>query len=126
MIYTFSLAVFAQAQSNSQEVHNASVAYLDQDHSVLSRRMIAALLPPYFKKPQPIGGGATSIMRWTRPLYLRDRHSAAFRTRRSRPAGSWAATQVNVDATAMVQAGLGSGYMQQILTTEVAEFRLPQ
>ena len=34
----------------------------------------------------------------------------------------WAATQVNVDATAMVQAGLGSGYVQQILTTEINNF----
>jgi ABC-2 type transport system permease protein len=37
-------------------------------------------------------------------------------------AGRAPAVQVNVDATAMVQAGLGSGYMQQSLTTEVANF----
>jgi ABC-2 type transport system permease protein len=30
--------------------------------------------------------------------------------------------QIDVDATAMVQAGLGSGYAQQIITTEVASF----
>jgi len=30
--------------------------------------------------------------------------------------------QVNVDATAMIQAGLGSGDIQQIITTEVADF----
>ena len=30
--------------------------------------------------------------------------------------------QINVDATAMVQAGLGSGYAQQIITTEIADF----
>ena len=32
------------------------------------------------------------------------------------------AIQVNVDATAMVQAGLGSGYAQQIITTEIQDF----
>ena len=32
------------------------------------------------------------------------------------------AVQVNIDATAMVQAGLGAGYIQQILTTEVSDF----
>jgi len=32
------------------------------------------------------------------------------------------AIQVNVDATVMVQAGLGSGYVQQILTSEIADF----
>jgi hypothetical protein len=30
--------------------------------------------------------------------------------------------QINVDATAMVQAGLGSGYAQQIVTNEVNDF----
>jgi ABC-2 type transport system permease protein len=32
------------------------------------------------------------------------------------------AIQVNVDATAMVQAGLGSRYAQQIITTEIQDF----
>ncbi len=32
------------------------------------------------------------------------------------------AIQIDVDATAMVQAGLGSGYIQQIITTEIADF----
>jgi ABC-2 type transport system permease protein len=36
--------------------------------------------------------------------------------------GRQPAIQVDVDATAMVQAGLGSGYAQQIITTEVADF----
>lgn len=33
VFYAFSLAVIAQAQSNSQEVHNASVGIVDEDHS---------------------------------------------------------------------------------------------
>jgi ABC-2 type transport system permease protein len=37
-------------------------------------------------------------------------------------AGRQPALQVDVDATAMVQAGLGSGYAQQIITTEIADF----
>ena len=32
------------------------------------------------------------------------------------------AVQVDVDATAMVQAGLGSGYAQQIITNEIRDF----
>ena len=54
VIYAFSLAVISQAQSNSQEVHNASIAIVDEDHSELSRRIAHAFLPPYFKPPQPI------------------------------------------------------------------------
>ena len=54
VIYSFSLAVYSQAQSNSQELHNASVGIVDEDHSALARQMAAALLPPYFKPPQPV------------------------------------------------------------------------
>ena len=32
VIYAFSLAIIAQAQSSSQEVHNASIAIVDEDH----------------------------------------------------------------------------------------------
>ena len=45
--YSFSLAVMAQAQSTSQELHNASLAVVDEDHSQLSRRIASAFLPPY-------------------------------------------------------------------------------
>jgi ABC-2 type transport system permease protein len=37
-------------------------------------------------------------------------------------AGRHPKLQINVDATAMVQAGLGSGYAQQIISTEIADF----
>ncbi|WP_219323773.1 ABC transporter permease [Methylovirgula sp. HY1] len=127
VIYAFSLAIFAQAQSNAQEVHNASVAVLDEDHSVLSQRMIGALLPPYFKKPQPITDRdidyAMDTGRYTfviviPPHFERDVLAGHLEEDQT----LWASVQVNVDATAMVQAGLGSGYIQQILTTEVQNF----
>ena len=37
-------------------------------------------------------------------------------------AGRSPVLQINVDATAMVQAGLGSGYAQQIISQEIADF----
>ena len=46
VVYAFSLAIIAQAQSSSQEVHNASIAIVDEDHSELSRRIAHAFLPP--------------------------------------------------------------------------------
>ena len=120
VIYAFSLAVFAQAQSNVEEVHNASVAVLDEDHSILSRRMIGALLPPYFKKPRPIAerdiDQAMDTGRYTFVIVIPPHFE------RDVLAGRKPAVQVNIDATAMVQAGLGSGYVQQILTTEAQNF----
>src|ERR1700746_1971061 len=54
VIYGFSLAIIAQAQSSSQEVHNASIAIVDEDNSELSRHIAPAFLPPSSQTPQPI------------------------------------------------------------------------
>src|SRR4030095_14805388 len=58
VIYTFSFAVYSQAQENSQELHNAAIAVVDEDRSPLSRAISQAFLPPYFKSPDEIGVGA--------------------------------------------------------------------
>jgi ABC-2 type transport system permease protein len=120
VIYTFSLAVIAQAQSSSQEVHNASIAIVDEDHSELSRRIAHAFLPPYFQTPQPIAerdvvpamnGGRYTFVLDIPPNFARDVL-----------AGRQPAIQLNVDATAMVQAGLGADYAQQIINAEISNF----
>ena len=49
VVYAFSFAIIAQSNNNSQELSNASIAIVDEDHSVLSRRIAGAFLPPYFK-----------------------------------------------------------------------------
>ena len=54
VVYSFSLAVVMQARSNSQELHNASLAIVDEDRSELSRRIAHAFLPPLFQLPQLI------------------------------------------------------------------------
>jgi ABC-2 type transport system permease protein len=119
-IWAFSVVIVAQAQSNSQELHNASIAYVDEDHSELSRRIIRAFLPPYFHTPQPIAErDIIPLMNAGRYTFIIDippdfeKYVLGGRT---------PAIQVNVDATAMIQAGLGSGYAQQIITAEIRDF----
>jgi ABC-2 type transport system permease protein len=120
VIYAFSLAVISQAQSNSQELHNASIAFVDEDHSELSRRIAHAFLSPYFQAPQPIAErDIVPLMNAGRYTFVVD---IPPNFERDVLAGRQPALQIDVDATAMVQAGLGSGYAQQIITTEVADF----
>lgn len=120
VIYSFSLAVYSQSQSNSQELHNASVGVVDEDASDLSRQMISALLPPYFKPPQPVAErDIDRLMDVGRYTFIID---IPPHFERDVLAGRYPAVQVNMDATAMVQAGLGSGYIQQILSTEINNF----
>jgi ABC-2 type transport system permease protein len=120
VVYAFSLAVIAQAQSNSQELHNASIAYIDEDHSELSRRIVRAFLPPYFQTPQPIAErDIVPLMNAWRYTFVVD---IPPNFERYVLGGRDPALQLNVDATAMVQAGLGSDYAQQIIMTEIQDF----
>jgi ABC-2 type transport system permease protein len=120
VIYSFSLAVISQAQSYSQELHNASIGMVDEDHSELSRRITHAFLPPYFQPPQPVTErDIVPLMNSRRYTFVVD---IPPNFQRDVLGGRRPAIQINVDATAMVQAGLGSGYAQQIITTEIADF----
>ena len=120
VIYAFSLAIIAQAQSSSQEVHNASIAIVDEDHSELSRRIAHAFLPPYFQTPQPIAErDIVPLMNAGKYTFVID---IPPNFERDVLGGRQPAIQLNVDATAMVQAGLGAEYAQQIITTEIANF----
>jgi ABC-2 type transport system permease protein len=120
VVYSFSLAVMIQARSNSQELHNASLAIVDEDRSELSRRIAHAFLPPLFQPPQMIA--ERDIV----PLMNRGRYTFVIdippNFQRDVLGGREPGLQIDVDATAMVQAGLGSGYAQQIIATEISDF----
>lgn len=120
VIYAFSIAIISQAQSNSQEVHNGSVAVVDEDRSELSRRIVRGFLPPYFKPAREIAeqdivplmnNGTYTFVVDIPPHFQRDAVG-----------GRRPTLQINVDATAMVQAGIGASYAQQIITNEINDF----
>ena len=120
VIYSFSLAVMAQAQSSSQELHNASLAIVDEDHSELSRRIAAAFLAPYFRPAEYVAERDVDRLmntgRYTFVIDIPPRFESDVLGHRN------PTVQLNVDATAMVQAGIGSGYAQQILASEINNF----
>jgi ABC-2 type transport system permease protein len=120
VVYSFSLAVIAQAQSNTQEVHNASIGIVDEDGSELSRRIARAFLPPYFKPPQQISErDVDRLMNTGQYTFVLDIPPSFQRDVLARRTPS---VQLAVDATAMMQAGIGSGYAVQIVNAEVAQF----
>ncbi|WP_315756778.1 MULTISPECIES: ABC transporter permease [unclassified Bradyrhizobium] len=120
VIYSFTVAVISQAQSSSQELHRASIAVVDEDSSELSRRIASVFQLPYFQPPVYISQGEVErLMNSGRFTFVLD---IPPNFQRDVLAGRRPSVQVNVDATAMIQAGIGSGYALQIINTEVAWF----
>ncbi len=124
VLYSFSMAILAQAQSHGQELYNAAIAVADEDGSELSGRLARAFLPPYFLPAQNVSVGEIDrlmdIGAFTFILDIPPNFQRDFL------AGRRPTVQVNVDATAMMQAGIGSGYIQQILASEMAKFSTRQ
>ena len=118
--YVFSFAVYAVATGAKLEVVNASVAYVDLDRSDLSGRIIGAILPPEFDTPKEIA--ASDVERgmndgdYVFVLVFPPRFEADVL------AGRQPSLQLNVDATAMVQAGNGAVFLQEIIAAEISKF----
>jgi len=120
VIYSFTLAVYTQAQNTAAELTNAPVGIVDEDHSRLSRGIAAALLPPRFKPPVEVAPADVD--------HLLDIAAYTFildippHFQRDVAAGRRPAIQVNADATAMMQAGIGAGYLDEIIDGEVRRY----
>jgi ABC-2 type transport system permease protein len=120
ILYAFTFSIVAPAQGVRLELENASIAVVDQDRSPLSRQMLEVLRPPYFQPPEAIAmdqvDPAMDAARYTFVLDI--------------PAGLQAdliegrhpAIQLNVDATAMAQAGAGARYLEQALVLEAENY----
>jgi ABC-2 type transport system permease protein len=120
VIYAFTIAIIIPASDPGAEVNNASVAFADEDRSTLSLKLRDSLRPPYFSVP-----AALSIDRIDREM---DRGTYTFVIdvppdfQSKLLAGRKPVVQINVDATAMSQAFIGSAYVTQIFSDEVARF----
>lgn len=120
IVYIFSFAVYSVATGAKLEVSNASVAYSDQDRSALTGRILGAILPPEFNAPQEIAADEVeSVMDSGKFVFVLS-FPPAFEADVLK--GHKPQAQLNVDATAMAQAGNGSVFLQQIIRAEVAKF----
>ena len=120
IVYAFTVAIYTAARALPETLNNAPIAIVDEDRSPLSSRIVGAFLPPYFSRPQIITGaemdrrmdaGLDTFALDIPPDFQRDLL-----------AGKVPTIQLNIDATRMTQAFSGSGYIQSIVTAEIAEF----
>jgi len=120
VVYAFTWTVYSQATGTSNEVNNASIAFADEDGSALSKELFNAFFPPRFQRPVQI--------RTSEVEYSMDRGRFMFVLvippgfERDLRAGRHPDLQLNIDATAMQQAGIGSGYIKNIVEDRIASF----
>lgn len=117
IIYTFTFAIYAVATGAKFEVENAAVAIVDEDRSMLSARLRDALLQPFFKPPELIDAEEIdALMDAGRFVFVVE---IPPKFEQDVIAGHHPSVQIDVDATAMSQAGNGASYIQNIILQEV-------
>ena len=118
--YTFSLAVYTVATGASTEARDLTVGVVDEDRSDLSRSLLTALNPPLFKRSVVIAADEIDAdMNNGRLIFVLEippKFQSDLLT------GRQTSLQLNVDATAMAQAGNGALYIQTIIAQEIANF----
>jgi len=120
IVYVFTVGVYSAATAMPDTLNNAPIAIVDEDRSPLSQRIASALYPPQFTTPRMID--------WPQMDRGMDEGLYTFvlviprNFQRDLLAGRSPGLQLNVDATRMNQAFVGSGYVQQIVMGEISEF----
>jgi ABC-2 type transport system permease protein len=121
VLYAFTIAVYTVTTGASTEVRDMPVGFVDEDHSSLSRQLGDALLPPLFKGAMPLSAtemdAALDQGRMVFVVVVPPKFEADVLT------GHATSIQINVDATAMAQAGNGATYIQSILMNEITNFK---
>ena len=106
IIFAFTVAVYAVATGAKLEVANAAVGIVDEDHSELSRLIRSAILPPLFRAPvdlaAPAVGRAMDRGQFVFVLDIPPEFESDLL------AGRAPSLQIDVDATAMTEAGNGA------------------
>jgi len=120
IVFSFTFQVYIAATGMPEQLTKVPIAIVDEDDSPLSVRITSAIHPPQFMPPQRVtlsevdAGLDAGLYTFSLNIPLNFQRDVL--------AGRTPAIQLNVDATRMSQAFIGSGYIQQIVMGEVNEF----
>ncbi|HOW58372.1 MAG TPA: ABC transporter permease [Candidatus Omnitrophota bacterium] len=120
VIYAFTMAVYIQATGTSNEVNNASIAFVDEDNSALSKELFNAFYPPRFQIPKKINAHEVETAmdkgQFMFVVVIPPQFESDLR------AGRNPEIQINIDATAMQQASIGTNYIKNIINKRISNF----
>ena len=120
VVWAFTLNIIVAANAGNLDVKNAAVAIVNEDHSVLSRNIEKGLRAPYFQPPieitfkdidESLDKGKYSFV-----IVIPEHFQADL------VAGKPTEIQLNIDATAVSQAYVGSNYIKQIINNEITNY----
>lgn len=120
IVFVFTVATYIVSDTITTDIRNLSVAVVDEDHSQLSTRMTQVIQPPMFKDAvtlthdqaeEGLSKGDYILVVNIPPRFQHDLY-----------AGRDVTLAIDIDATAVAQAGNGAAYMQQLLADDIARF----
>ena len=120
VLYAFTISVNTVASGAVTEATNLSVGIVDEDGSDLSRQIAEALRRPTFQPPVHINASDIDpVMDQGKLLFVVEippNFEADVRAQRK------TGIQINVDATAVAQAGNGASYLRTAIANEIQRF----
>lgn len=120
IVYSFTFAIYVGATATSTELHNAPIGFVDEDGSKLSHQIIKAFYPPRFTKPDLFAfseiDAKLDASLYTFVIVIPSNFEKKLIS------GKQPEIQVNIDATRITQAGIGAGYIQQIINQEINNY----
>jgi ABC-2 type transport system permease protein len=120
IFYAFTFSIYTASRAVPETLNRASISVVDEDRSPLSSRIASAFYAPYFSGPWLISmSEMDSRMNTGLDTFALDIPPDF---QRDLLAGKSPTIQLNIDATQILQAFTGGGYIQTIITSEINEF----
>jgi len=120
VVYSFTIAIYMVSTGASTEIKNLAVGFVDEDRSSLSRQIGDAIVPPLFQRAVALTPNqvdpAMNAGQFVFVVQVPPNFEADL------TAGKEATILLEVDATAMAQAGNGSAYLQKVISNEISVF----
>ncbi len=124
VIYSFGPGMYIESSGAGDMLHKASVTFVDEDRSALSRALQNALLMPRYLPPlEADASQIDKMMDWGETIFVVV-IPAGFEA--DVRAGRTPSLQLNIDATKTVAAAVGTGYLTATFNEEINRFAARQ
>jgi len=120
VVWAFTLNVVIAADAGNLEVKNAAIAVVNEDQSSLSRNITKGLRQPYFQEPVEIAfadiDDSLDKGKYSFVVVIPEHFQANLLAQKPTE------IQLNIDATVISQAYIGSNYIKEIINNEIANY----